>query len=486
MPIRISNDSKAYFLLSFFLCGVLVCLWSIIGFDQFVLDDAYIVEHSVSSIVAGKEMRFIGAQPWEGVTSPLYTGIIVIFAQFFPLSLAHWGVSTLAIILLVCGFYKLCRLQEMTPLLSFLLAVTSLFVGKTFYQITNGLETAMGMSALTWIIVALSEKKIGLWAFALAALQPFIRPELSALSIIFIGFTLLHRSPNVRKGLAVFCVTFVLGCGVLYWQAGFVLPNTISAKASFIASHCQPLKDRLSDSFIFLLSFFIALGPCSLGFVFAIFTRLRWIMISFFAIFFLAYLIKLPEGLVYNHSRYAFLLMPFALYGWAATLNSTQKTVAILSRSSALVVVMFLVFSLPGQAAFYRRQIDYYANENTQMAAWVAKNIPQDSVVLVLDAGRISQIGVQPLVDLVGLKSIESAYVHQELTDKSCNRALAIDTIAQNTHAQYFVTTTDWERVFSFLEMFKHQNWSIERVDNERGETLYRVYRISKRGSNDS
>jgi len=144
------------------------------------------------------------------------------------------------------------------------------------------------------------------------------------------------------------------------------------------------------------------------------------------------------------------------------------------------IVSISIIHSLGSSLYFYIDDTDSVSTDNYQMSQWVAQHVPKDAAIVVHDAGRISMLGEQPLIDLVGLKSPFSMEVHRQTTFKECRRVpMAISDIARHAKASYMVVTADWDRTFKLTESLRRTGWTIERADKERGDSRYRVYRIS-------
>lgn len=449
------------------------------GIGNYALDDAYIVEHSVKGILANHESRFMGSTPWEGVTSPVYVGVITIVSLLIPIQFSHWIVSALSTLLMVSGWYLICRRNSLNNTLAMAVAIISLLAGFTYYQLTNGLETGMAMAALTWTLLALDYDRPPNWSYALVGIQCFIRPELLALSAIFVIYIVAKRPRGWLRGVLITACFFAISALLLFLASGTVIPNTLSAKTYFFAEGCGP--DAFKSAFVLsaLWMFINGLGLFAAGFVMAAISRQRLVLFSFIAIFIFAYFQKFPGALFHNYSRYLYLVLPIAVFGWAACLGHANKVIRFGSTALGAIVAVSVIYSLNASFQFYVDDIHRISTDNTQMAQWVAQNVPKDAVIVVHDAGKISTLGEQPLIDLVGLKSSFSMEVHRHTTFAECRRIpTAISEIARHAKASYMVVTADWDGIFGLTESLKLTGWTVERADKERGDSHYRVYRI--------
>lgn len=192
-----------------------------------------------------------------------------------------------------------------------------------------------------------------------------------------------------------------------------------------------------------------------------------------------AYTWRFPGALEHNYNRYLYVLIPFAVLGWANMLSLAQRRVRPVSRWLAALTLGQILLLAPITVGFYVDEARSISRENAEMARWVARSVPRDAVVLIHDAGRIARTGQQPLVDMVGLKSQSRVDVHQRAAMTQCRQSPpAIAEIAAHAGATYMVVTRDWDATFGLSDALRTHGWKVERADGQRGNTLYRVYRI--------
>lgn len=94
------------------------------------MDDAYIVQHAVKGILLGKELSFIGGNPFDGITSPLDTLLISGFSLIMPIKWAQFLLSFISEFLTIVGFFYICKTQNLSNILSISIAVFGFFQGK--------------------------------------------------------------------------------------------------------------------------------------------------------------------------------------------------------------------------------------------------------------------------------------------------------------------------------------------------------------------
>lgn len=116
------------------------------------------------------------------------------------------------------------------------------------------------------------------------------------------------------------------------------------------------------------------------------------------------------------------------------------------------------------------------------VSQWVTKNIPPNDVILIHDAGYISEHVPQKLVDIVGLKTPHNIIVNKKYIGDHCHkRKLYISDIAETYNAKHIIVTKAWNEIFMFTKNQADSGWTVQREDIERTNADYQVYRISKK-----
>lgn len=459
----------------------------LLGTPDFPLDDAYIVQHSVSGLFKGADPRFPEATALQGTTSPFHVLLVFLVGRILPVGWAQFLVSAVFYVVFVAGVYRLARQQGLSGSLAAALALLATVSGMSYYHFFNGLETGLAIAAVTWALILFHDPLPNRNRhIVLLGVLPFIRPELAVLSVLFgarIVWGLRHSNSPGERAAAMFgwlLVAALVPTGFVLLANGAVVPTTISAKAYFFAEGCGPWRDKVEAVGRIMSEFLSTIGIAGLGIAGVVATRQRYLALGFLAAFLSAYLVFLPGALHHNKFRYLQLFAPFLILGWAGLLSLRGKAVALTTRSGLAVAILSSVILLPHAVLEYSDSIKFTRRQMGGVARWGEDNLPADEAVLVHDAGYISLHGPQPLVDLVGLKTPSSTQVHRELTWKTCSRdPRALEEIARRNDARFFIALGDWDRTFGLVAAFKARDWRIERVDAERGETEYKVYRIA-------
>ena len=546
---KYQNSFSLSFLLLLSLIYVAYITWGILGIGITPgMDDPYIIDHSVNDILnnGGKESRFFDSSPWDGITSPVFFGLTLLFSLIMPVVYARLLLATISILLLILGLFILGKRYKLNNLVINLIILFSISSGVTTYQLLNGLETGMAMATIPWIVIALDEIEQGnktYWGYVLVGIICYIRPELAALSFLFGLFIISEKPKGYLMGLFISLFSFISFSLVLYIASGNIITNTMSAKTYFLHEGCVNFKTKFFQSLRSIEFIKNDLGLFSLGFLLIVFAKkYRAILISFMLVFLLAYIIKLPKILYANFGRYAYLMFPIAIIGWFAFFNKINNTdykkislqsyflifvcfiyagiyiyiynfdiishlvialfcgfISILGLKTKFRILQFgglaisILFILSAIFYNFKNQVGFIimqreaTQENFEVSQWIEKNSSPDEVILIHDAGLISEIGKNPLVDMVGLKTRFVVKVNKDTIYKECRVVpKTISDIAKNTNAKYVIVTNKWDYSFKITDSLKKTGWSVERADKERidishwtNDYHYMIYKIT-------
>ena len=102
---------------------------------------------------------------------------------------------------------------------------------------------------------------------------------------------------------------------------------------------------------------------------------------------------------------------------------------------------------IAAQTMFGLNQNAGFSRDIKETAEWIDASLPKSAILLVHDAGGISEFAHHRAVDLVGLKTPSSIVAHARWTWPSCvaERGTAVSDIARNSGADYFVAVTGWD-----------------------------------------
>lgn len=201
-------------------------------------DDTYIYMRYVGNALAGHGFTFNPGEASFGVTSPLWTFVMVPAARLFGNSVWTWKVTS-AVLLGAAGaclFGMLARFKIGTRT-AVLLSLMAMAEPHTFRWASSGMENSLAVLLLVLtasLMHAASEQVKDGPSIALGVvlgLLPFARPELIVVTLILGAYLLITYNP---PALAALWITG-LGMAIATLSAfGGLLPQTAAAKAIFL------------------------------------------------------------------------------------------------------------------------------------------------------------------------------------------------------------------------------------------------------------
>lgn len=452
----------------------------------FTLDDAYIVQHSVNNITSFKdEVLFIDSSKNSGLTSLVHVSLVSLLSFLINVNWSQFIVASLSFVAFLLLVFSYSLKLNKNIFLSFLVTLIAATSGFIIEQTYNGLETILLICTVTGALYLFRNGYPNhRLSFILLAIMPFIRPELAVLSFILFVLSFLDAKENkkideFKKGFLVLTLSTLLIALYSIAMTGGVIPNTAGAKKYFFAEACQ--NSQIKNNFIFtgILDFLLSLGLMSIGLIGILFTRFKFIFLAFAIIFYAVYYMELPGGIHHNYFRYQYVFYAFAIVGIIEFLALLKNKKTILSIT--IIILISSLFSLNQNLNQFKNSISFTKNENFTVGEWVKNNVDKKDVVMIHDAGFISNISNNKLVDLVGLKTSTSVGINKVTRWKACgNDPRAIDAIASMNNAKYFIVLNVWDDIFQLTNSLRYMGWRVNRVDESRGETAYKVYKISK------
>jgi hypothetical protein len=443
----------------------------------FVLDDAYIALHSARTILAGHD-RIYGAAPLIGATSPPYVALLSVLTWLHLPALRV--ASALGLALFAWSMFALARARGVSLYRSALLPVLVLSTGYTLANAVNGLETGLAMAVAIWLLVfAVRDSIVGV--SLLAGLLPLLRPDLAPCAG-FVWLFVLGRHRRARDWTIAVAFSLVVVLPFLLWvrvDTGAWLPQTMSAKAAWFAEACRPWSVKLNMTRQALADVLGGeqLAPISLAALALVFTPLGRVGLLASLVTLAAYAAILPGGLFHNTYRYTYAIaVPWIVYGLAEA-AATSAAPRVIDGLLALVTA-FAVWAMPPVV----RALHPSTTDLVETPAWVEAHTPADAVILVHDAGAISEFAMHPAVDMVGLKTPSSMAAHNRWTAPSCGieRSKAVSAIARSSHASYMIVTPAWDSIFHLRDGLTREGMPTTLIwTAPRGG--YRVYRFTDR-----
>ena len=499
------------------------------GIPIFPLDDAYITMHNAQVLRTGHDPNYLGVPALIGATSSVHLVLAALMQTFLK---PEWGqevCSWLGVLVYATGLVKLGCANRASLTQTLLLITAGLIAGKTTFQLFNGLETGLAMGAVAWSLALESETHLNShskietetettnegeiresspklkrfhevanqrsftqtsYRFSLVLLGtlPFIRPELWILTILLLAYRGFQRFRAIgtlpeRVGNFAIDIAFV-GAGAAPWlilaicNTGSPFPQTIAAKRAFFTSYWRPQFVFGAYMRFIAWNFYSQIGALFLGALLLTLKNRGRVVFAFLTLFALAYLSTLPGSLTWNQYRYLYLLLPMALFGFALCFQNQTIFIRRIANALLLAGVFQAVCAYPANQQQLSVFCEFDRRELLGARDWCVENLPPESVIVIHDAGAISCETTFHLVDLVGLKTPESAEINKQiiLPSNGTRRVEALETILRRSHATYLILQKNWNLVYKYTGGLKERGWKVEPLRGEQGD--YQVYRV--------
>jgi hypothetical protein len=434
---------------------------------SYPVDDAYLTLHNVAVLYrGGDDANFAGAAPLSGTTSLVHLALVAIAYPLVHVDAAAL-VSALAIIGYVLGIGRLADRSGVSAVGTGTLVVLALISGLLPLQLLNGLETALALAAITWLLVAASDTRP--WPLGLlAGTAPFVRPELAVLAALLLACraraAVTRSSWHEARLLAVTTLA-----AATPWTIGNLLglgspvTNTLSAKVIWFDEFRMPVAQKIQLLFEGLWFFTAQVGPLVLGAVALVFFPVGRAALVATALFYATVTTLMPSALFQYDGRYQYLLVPILLAGLARALGTAPnrwRQGSVVVTASALLMA---VLTAPAHWAYFVRPHDLTRFEYRDIADWSRHNVPNKTPVLVHDPGYLSYWTDIPLVDMVGLKNPVAASLNARFLGQldPTGRARSIAALARKSEPRFLIVRNDWNRIFRISDSLRNAGWSV-------------------------
>src|SRR4030095_3341927 len=347
--------------------------------------------------------------------------------------------NALGIVAFAWSVWYLASVEKLSLIRRVVLVVVTLGSGVIIpFNLTNGLETGWAIATLTFAIAAARAGRTVSVAVA-AGLLPFLRPDLAPASLVVLLYAVRGRQRSEQLG--AIAVAVAMAVPWLRWtrvDTGAWLTQTMRAKQLFYAEGCRVWTEKtltvLRATAVGLAQMF----PLSLGIIALGRHRLGRVGLLAIASSGVAYFVGFPGALEEPFFRYlTALCVRWLCLGIAVILPRVPSPVA--GGVAVAVIAAQMMFGHDQNAGF--------SKDIKATAEWIDASLPKTAVLLVHDAGGISEFGHHRAVDLVGLKTPASIAAHARWTWPSCvaQRGAAVTDIARRSGANYFVAVTGWD-----------------------------------------
>lgn len=447
---------------------------------SFCVDDAWITIANAELILHGGIDNYGNTIP-SGATSSVHLFLVTLLAPLFGGPQASFLLGVVCAALYAVGLWRLLFSVCRSPFLSACGTVVGLLASLIWYQLMNGLETGLAMAAVAWAGYFLQSQRNRPLAFLIGAM-PFIRPELSVLSlflIFYLSWTLRHNFSELVKLISsLLSVAIVLG--ILTWYfTGHIISPTATAKAAYFNEVRPNFNMRLTLAFNFVtesrLSYFLA------GMVMLPTLRGGWIYLAYFIVFLIVSAITLPVALFHNEYRYLYTFVPFGLLGWCTMATYARQIVPVFA---IVMVCVAMIFPTQGWVSYLAATNRNRAQK--PVAEWAEKNLPDGARILIHDAGYFGwhsrYVATPPrkfvIIDVVGLKTPSAIHYHQQITapSRGQDRWKAVDRIARDNMVQYAIIANVgfWGDIEQYL---RRAGWTVELIYPNRDS--YQIFKLT-------
>jgi hypothetical protein len=455
------------------------------GPPTFPTDDTYISQHAARFLTSAEDPSYEGSAPLVGATSLLHVTALWATMRVLSPSWAVEMVTWLGGILYLVAIVRIVTSRTAVVWHRWALLLVGTGAGSATMHLTSGQETGWAMAAVAWSIYWLQTDEPPRSRLAwMAGWLPWLRPDLGLLSLgLWYYRIFVTRSRWLRDSLIVAGSGF-LGMWI-YWQlTGHLLPNTIEAKRQFFAYYSRPLWLNTLVAGVFLTSWIARVGPSVMGIALSLRHQTDRIVGWAFAGLLAGLAVSGPNVIEHNFFRY---LQPLSVPLMVAGLCQLKF------RSGAAWLALcglWTAFCLPVTALDWMLSQRIVVDGQQSVASWLSSNARPGSVVLVHDAGLLSEYTNMSLTDLVGLKTPRATEWHRRLTGPSQGerRAEAVHRLACETSPQYYVAFNGWEKVFGLTDGLTEFGWDPKplhhyRVPRPKGDLVFTVYYLTRSDS---
>lgn len=463
-------------------------VYALAGGAVFPSDDAFINLHNADVMRLGHDERYAGVPALVGATSGVHLALLMAFERVIrPDTLALFVLGAVTAAVYVLGMFGICVNAGCSRRDAVLIALASLVLAGTLFQLLNGMDTGLAMAAVAWTIKLLTDKQRSLALPLLCGIMPFIRPELSFLAAGAMLILLSEQGRSVPFKLAAMLLSVAAAVPFLVWywvDTGSFVPNTVGAKMYFFAERYADLTTKLLFASGALMQAAVASFPLFLCFRFARWRPLEIMLALFASVFLASFFWRLPGGLSHNGGRYFYIFAPILLFGVATALASDHRKQAL---RLVAMAALFAPLGFGAQFNIYKTHILGNHQSLADVVRWIDANLQGRPTVMVHDAGYAAYAGHASLVDLVGLKTPEAMTTHAALTYPSAGRqrSEAVADIAAKFNAQYLIAIEDWNEKFDLTDGLREQGWGVDEVyaGHAPAETpkvdIYHLYRLT-------
>lgn len=480
------GDYSAYWIA----CIAVVVAWVLMRVMRptpwFPLDDAYITIHSAQVLHWGFDPNFPGVAALYGATSAPFLSLeYVLQFMLSPLYAADTA-CWLSVLAYTAGLVYLTRRLRLGRYES--AGVVALGLASSFVPVhlLNGLETGLALAGVTWTLALGSgERPKTRWAAFASGCTAAIRPDLAPFALfMLVAITyeewrrerwLVSRAVREFFLLVGFAALPALPFCLWYLkETGFPYPLTGLAKQYYFASGRLPASRKLMP-LAMLGVFGVSCCPLLFGVIASWRSAIAKAILAFMAVMGMIAFRALPDTFAFNLFRYPMVLVPMLVWGVAFWVSQTEKTDARGLMTGCLIWCALLLY--PVGISSYVHACRMCNDAEHELVHWCRGSLPEDSKLLVQDAGYIAYGSRFRVVDYVGLKTPEAIALNREYTWPSAGarRAEVIATLSRRENAQYLVVDLHDAPTNALPKQLAALGWRLEAL---KPDGYYAVYRL--------
>ncbi|MCD6417555.1 hypothetical protein J7M00_02075 [bacterium] len=374
-------------------------------------DDAYIFLTYAKNFLRGHLFQFnIGETSW-GVTSTMWTILIIPFVPIGIIAIKSLGA-------LLLGFtayfvFRIAKIFSENETTSFLAALLTIFAGPSIFHSISGMDTLLfALFVVASIFLYLKIERYEKVLLIMCILSPFVRPEgILVVLLITISSIFEHNFKYFLKFIIAGLLAMLsFGIFTLVLTGSPLPPTFYSKHTSFNLAYFETLLSSLRNDFslLFFLPLF-AFIPLAMR---ALSKRHRPSMVLFLAGIILPFGLALGSGAFEPLDRYSYFLLPIWAIFSAIAANSAGKIFQNLYSklksdcTASLILTAMLILSLYHLPEWNERNITATEDINAQHIAvtrWILENTSEDDIIAAHDIGALGFMSGRKILDIRGL-----------------------------------------------------------------------------------
>lgn len=416
----------------------------------FVYDDSYITLANATSLLTG--ITPFSSPALTGSTSIVHTLLASVLSLFAAPEAALALSNSLALCLAAIGMSKVCRFHGFSQLTTAAMTVAYACCGLTLMHAHNGLETSLVLAGSVWAIY-FTETDDVTGSAIIAGLLPWIRPELSLLSLYCL--TTISNDFTKRKlyGWLLIAATATMPfLAITFLNTGTVIPQTMAGKLAWFSEDCANRAWKIATTKSTISAYIKNIGLVFIGIAGLLISKSRksYILLIGILVFYVSYYALFPGALGHYNLRYQYFCYTPLFYGLIILTTKAQKPQKIAPILAVALTAQITTIDIPINIQTNKNNKTFTEQSIAPIAEWINHKIPSDATILIHDAGYIGYKSQRHLIDLVGLKTPSAIKINQEINHRSCglNRGAAIRKIVATHSPEYIVTLDSWDGIF--------------------------------------